>query len=114
MWFSGNYLELEMTKDQAEFASHSGQCEAEVLSLSQVPAIAAQLAKLDPEKVRLELHEYGAWSDAELADHGQNLQRLLWLAAGDIAEGRGEESPIDPEAVAEAHGVYDDAGNGGA
>jgi hypothetical protein len=33
-----------------------------------------------------ELKEYGAWGAEELADHDQNLQRVLWLAAGDITE----------------------------
>ena len=29
---------------------------------------------------------YGAWSEAELADHGANLERLVWLVACDIDE----------------------------
>jgi hypothetical protein len=33
-----------------------------------------------------ELKEYGAWDAEELADHEQNLQRILWLASGDITE----------------------------
>jgi hypothetical protein len=33
------------------------------------------------------LKQYGARDEAELADHEQNLQRLLWLAAGSVTEG---------------------------
>ena len=33
--------------------------------------------------------EYGAWDDEERTDHDQNLQRILWLAAGDITEQEG-------------------------
>ena len=53
-------------------------------SLSKVPSIARQLKKLDPEQVRLELAEYGAWNDAELQDHAENLQRVLWCGVCDI------------------------------
>jgi hypothetical protein len=37
-------------------------------------------------ELRRTLKEYGAWDATELADHDQNLQRILWLAAGDISD----------------------------
>ncbi len=37
-------------------------------------------------KVRRMRARYGAWSEAELADHGANLERLVWLVACDIDE----------------------------
>ena len=88
MWFStsSGRIELKMTLDQARSASHQGQCDPDVRDLSKVPAIARQLAKIDPRTLRGELREYGAWDAEELADHDQNLQRLLWLAAGEIVE----------------------------
>lgn len=87
-WTCGSgYVELRLTKQQARSATHPGPCDADVLALSKEPAVAAQLAKLDHEKVRKTLREYGAWDEVELLDHEQNLQRLLWIAAGDIAEG---------------------------
>ncbi len=90
MWFttSSGRIELQMTKDQARGASHQGQCDDDVKALSEVPAIARQLVKIDPALLRDELREYGAWDDDELQDHAQNLQRILWLAAGDIVDGR--------------------------
>ena len=86
-------IELEMTLEQAASASHQGQCDDDVKALSEEPGIAAQLAKVDPALLREELREYGAWDVVELADHRQNLQRLLWLAAGDIVNDpdRGED-----------------------
>lgn len=92
MWFTGSYLELKMTKEQARSASHQGQCDDDVEALSRVPAIAKQLAALDPEKLRSELRGYGAWDADELADHDQNLQRILWLAAGQIVEEMAERA----------------------
>ena len=80
-------LPLNITKAQARMASHQGECDDDVETLCNVPAIARQLAKLDPAKVASELREYGAWDNVELADHQQNLRRFVWLAAGDIVEG---------------------------
>ena len=87
-WFSGNYLtvEFQMTLEQAQSISHQGQCDSDVLALSRVPAIASQLEAINPESLRRELEEYGAWNENELSDHDQNLQRILWLAAGNIVD----------------------------
>lgn len=88
MWFTSSHgtIEIQMTKEQARFASHPGQCDADVRELSNHRKIRAQLQRIDPKVLRDELREYGAWSEEELADHDQNLQRILWIAAGDILE----------------------------
>lgn len=87
-WTTGSgRIELNITKNDAAFCSHPGQCDADVLQLSNKPAIKRQLAKIQPELLASELKEYGAWDSEELTDHDQNLQRLLWIACGDIADG---------------------------
>jgi hypothetical protein len=88
LWYTSGSgrIELQMTMEQAESASHQGDCDDDTRELSKVPAIAEQLAKIDPAVLSAELKEYGAWYAEELADHEQNLQRILWLASGDIAE----------------------------
>ena len=90
MFASFERFELQMTMAQAQSASHQGQlvawCDDDVLLLSRVPAIRRQIAKLEPQAVRDELKEYGAWDETELSDHAQNLQRVVWLAAGDITD----------------------------
>lgn len=88
LWFStsSGRIELQISLSDAESASHQGQCDDDVKELSEVPYIAEQLAKIDPELLKSELREYGAWDDSELSDHDQNLQRLLWIACGDIVE----------------------------
>jgi hypothetical protein len=87
-WFStgSGRIELQISLSDAQSASHQGQCDDDVLALSKVPYIAEQLAKIDPALLRDELREYGAWDGDELSDHAQNLQRLLWLACGDIVD----------------------------
>ena len=87
MWHSGNYgNELQLTKSQAAIGSHSGPCDTDVAYLRTVPAIRRQLSKLNPETLRRELQEYGAWDETELANHDENLARWLWIACGDITE----------------------------
>lgn len=40
----------------------------------------------DPEQARKALKLYGAWDDQELANHDDNLRRLLWIAVLDCQE----------------------------
>ena len=82
-----NRFTLKLTKAQAQACTHPGPCDLDVRFCSSQSVIARQLARLDPADVAAELREYGAWGDAELADHQANLQRILWIAAGNIAEG---------------------------
>lgn len=91
LWYSsGNgRIELQMTREQAESASHSGDCDEDTRELSKVPAIAEQLARIEPGVLSGELKEYGAWDAKELKDQDQNLLRLLWVAACDTTEQKG-------------------------
>ena len=84
MWASFNRFELNITKAQVLNAYHSGAMDDDIAALAKVPGIARQLKKLDPEQVRLELAEYGAWNEEELQDHAENLQRILWCGVCDI------------------------------
>jgi hypothetical protein len=86
-WTCGSgRIELLLTRQQAGDVTHPGPCDSDVEALSKVRAVARQLNRLDPKVLADELREYGAWDEEELADHKQNLQRILWIACGDIAE----------------------------
>ena len=41
----------------------------------------------DPSDCRDYLRQYGAWDDDDLQDHETNLERLVWLAGCDLAQG---------------------------
>lgn len=84
-------IEFGMTMDQAKSCSHSGDNEDAVRALLAAPAIYSQLNTLDPKQIARALKGYGAWDEAELADHDMNLVRFLWIAAGNIADGEGYE-----------------------
>ena len=87
---SGN-IELNLSADYAARGYHSGQCDLDIAALRILPAISRQLSALDRKIVRECLKEYGAWDSAELSDHNANLDRLLWIACGDIVEGLDNE-----------------------
>jgi len=88
MWYTSGSgrIELKLTREQAMCGSHMGACDGDVAYLRTLPAIRRQLDKLEPAVVAEELKEYGSWDETELADHDENLSRLLWLACGDIVE----------------------------
>ena len=79
-------IEIEITKKQALKGYHSGSCDQDIAELRQIPAINRQLAKIDASILAEELRHYCAWSDGELQDHDENLDRFLWLACADIVE----------------------------
>ena len=85
-----NYLinGISLTKQDAAKMSHAGQCDADVLECMQKPYIKKQLDALPVDKLALELIEYGAWDEIQLQDHNANLMRILWIAAGDIQDGK--------------------------
>jgi len=85
-WF-GNYgNEITMSLEDAKSCSGPGPADDNVKALSERKDIATQIAKWKPESLVKELGEYGAWDDAELKDHALNIQRMLWIACGDISE----------------------------
>jgi hypothetical protein len=88
-WWSSSCgkIELQIAFKDACTCHHPGPADADVLALSRKSYIVEQLAKLDRTVLAAELKDWGAWDDDELADHNENLQRILWLAACDIAEG---------------------------
>lgn len=92
-WFitGSGLIEFELELEDARSGSHQGRCDEDIADLRHVPYIAAILEAIDPEILRRELKEYGAWDDDDLADHDANLDRILWIACGDIAEQENSE-----------------------
>ena len=81
-------FEIRMTKKQANSASHSGSCDNDVAELLRVPAIVRQLEKIPSHLIAEELLQYGAWDDEDVKDTEANKARIIWIAAGDITEGK--------------------------
>jgi len=83
--YVGN-IEIKLTRHEAAKGSHQGSCDHDLADLRKYPKIRQQLNRLDPEVVKKELAEFGAWSDKELEDHDLNLTRVLWIACGYIVD----------------------------
>jgi hypothetical protein len=83
---SSGRLELQLSSDQAARGYHSGACDLDIKELQQDSGISGQLAAFNPDIVRDCLKEYGAWDSAELSNHADNLERLLWIACGDLVD----------------------------
>lgn len=82
-----NYIgSIELPEDVVNACNHSGPCDEDVDRAMELPEIKAELSEIDPEQLRKELSEYGAWDDQELANHQDNLKRILWIAAGNIQD----------------------------
>jgi hypothetical protein len=88
IWWSSSSGRIELQFQPGDVAGvcHPGDNLPAVQALCQRPHVAVQLAKLDPEAVRQELREYGAWDGDELGNHADNLHRLVWCACWDLNE----------------------------
>ena len=81
-------FEIEMSGNAALDCSHSGDCAADVAA--HAPQV-QRSERCTAEALQAELKEYGAWDAEELADDAENWQRIIWIAAGNIIDGDGEE-----------------------
>ena len=89
-WATFNSFELRLPGECVLDCSHSGSCDEEVAFWT--PKIRAQIEadnfpnKPTIEKARKELSEHGADWDASEGDDDTWWQRLVWVAACNIAE----------------------------
>lgn len=81
---SSGQIEFQMTLEQAQTVHHQGRCDKDVETV--VKELWDEIKDIDSNVLRLNLKEYGAWNSNELSDHEANLNRLVWIAAGDICE----------------------------
>lgn len=89
MYVLYNYIlnGITLSMDEAVTGYHLGDCSEDIEGLKKQPHIREQLDKIDPESLRSELKEFGAWTEEELSDHEDNLSRILWDACAKIVDG---------------------------
>jgi hypothetical protein len=86
-WISScGRIELKIDHSQAARGYHSGACDSDISALMKLPEISSQLLALSPKLVADALQEYGGWEPVQLANHADNLERLLWIACGDLVD----------------------------
>ena len=76
----GKAIEIKLTKACRDACAHMGPCDSDVAYW--VAQLRSYLDALPAALVSAALRHYGCWDETELADHEQNLRRLLWCAAG--------------------------------
>lgn len=86
LYASLNYFDLYFTKQDVDSMPLSGQCDDAVKIIAKKPYIVRQFANIDNSKLIKELSEYGAWDNVELQDKQANIERIIWIACGDIKE----------------------------
>jgi hypothetical protein len=89
-----NYIDgITLSEDVVRQCSHSGSCDNDVAECRELPEVKRQLDAINPKQLAKELKEYGAWDEIELSNHSANIDRILWIAAGDIMDS--DEFPND-------------------
>ena len=78
---------IEMEREAARDCSHSGACDDDIAHWA---IKINRPVECTPEALRAELREYGAWDDEQLADDGDNWERIVWIAAGNINDEIGQ------------------------
>jgi hypothetical protein len=76
-------FEIPMTLEQAYSVSEPGMDATDAVN-ALIPQL--DLSGLQPDEVRDELREYGAWDEEELADDEENLRRIVWIAGCNLRE----------------------------
>ena len=64
------------------------------LRLRGTPNEIKRPAECTEENLAAELKEFGAWDAEELANDGDNWERIVWIAAGNISE---DSEPTEAE-----------------
>ena len=86
LYASLNYFDLYFTRQDVDSMPSGGQCDDAVKIIAKKPYIERQFANIDNSKLIKELTEYGAWDNVELQDKQANIERIIWIACGDIKE----------------------------
>jgi hypothetical protein len=78
-YFNGFHIELP--DEAVTDCSHQGACDEDVAHWAGKLSL-----ELNPDILRKELEQSGAWDDDELADHEANIRRIIWIAANNIKD----------------------------
>jgi len=85
-----NYIDgIELPSYIVDNCPKSGACDNYIDDcLTYDEFIIKELSTINESSLKTELSEYGAWTDEELDNHYENLERILWIAIFNIYEER--------------------------
>lgn len=82
-----NYIgSIELPIEIVNMCPKSGAADTAISEMLKLQEVIAEVNGIDKEKLKLELREYGAWSESELNVHEDNITRILWIACGNIQD----------------------------
>lgn len=82
-----NYIgSIELPIEIVNMCPKSGPADTAIAEMLKLPEVIAEMNEIDKDKLKLELKEYGAWSNDELSIHEDNITRILWIACGNIQD----------------------------
>ena len=79
-----NDMEIQLTKSMIVQCAHIGQCDSDVAFWVQ--KLQKPLSKIDPDFIKRCVKASGGWDEEELQDQEANLNRFLWIAAGNAKD----------------------------
>lgn len=97
LYYTGSgRIQLDIPEEILSVCSHPGDCYSNIQYVRQNNSfIENQLQEIDSDDLRKELSEYGAWTEEQLESHDENLNRILWLACGDLMESSNDYTNTD-------------------
>lgn len=82
-----NYIGLiQLPTEVVDSIAQSGDNLPAIQEAMKLPEVKKELNGLTPKDLIRELDEYGAWTEEELKNHDDNLERILWIACHNIKE----------------------------
>ena len=81
-----NRFEFSLTQEDIAACSTQGAVDDAVAAVLEEAYIQEQFQRIDPEDIREELAEYGAWDATELMIDEDNQQRVVSIAACSLKE----------------------------
>lgn len=87
VYISGNYVgDILVPMWVVETYPQMGSADDWSVMVINDPEVRLELDKILPEKVATELRDLGAWEEDELANHEDNLKRLVWVLVGNYTD----------------------------
>lgn len=88
-WSMSNYgVDICLTMEDITTITTGGRdAHPYILEIIKKPYMVPQVARLDRDKLRQEVKEWGSWDSGELDNHEDNIIRWIWIVAGDISDG---------------------------
>jgi len=92
---------IPLTGEEINSICTMGSNDAAVESVCNQPSLCCWMTRYSKELIREEIRSYGDWTEDELSNDENNLQRLVWLLAWDVFDADDPDLFLADEGYAE-------------